>query len=205
MQPLHFFPSFPYFLHLCICNYIELSACLQEFSRFHTEITPMFDGMNINRGEWRALADVHEAKMKAIEDQKKILEGGQGEHWCLKSRASPHAFCSFCAFALSPDSLCLSPLLLLKIKMAGSQRHVLSARPPGLTAFMNVWMFVWMCVCAACECAWACVHRWILTCKNHWIIVFIYCLVLLSSHTESYFNCHLSYRDIQVVFDTLKT
>ena len=36
----------------------------------------MFDGLNINRGQWRALADVHEAKMKAIEDEKKKLEGG---------------------------------------------------------------------------------------------------------------------------------
>lgn len=36
----------------------------------------MFDGLNNNRGEWKALADVHEAKMKAIEDEKKRLEGG---------------------------------------------------------------------------------------------------------------------------------
>ena len=39
----------------------------------------MFEGLNINRGEWRALADVHEAKMKAIEDEKKRLEGGDQE------------------------------------------------------------------------------------------------------------------------------
>lgn len=53
---------------------------LQEFSRFHTETSPMFEGLNINRGEWKALADVHEAKMKAIEDEKKKLEGGgEGE------------------------------------------------------------------------------------------------------------------------------
>lgn len=54
-------------------------VCLQEFSRFHTEISPMFNGLNVNRGEWRALADVHEAKMKAIEDAKKKLEGGDGQ------------------------------------------------------------------------------------------------------------------------------
>lgn len=60
----------------------HVSVCWQEFSRFHIEITPMFEGLNINRGQWRALADVHEAKMKAIEDEKKKLEGGdaQGEH-----------------------------------------------------------------------------------------------------------------------------
>lgn len=62
----------------------------------------MFTGLNINRGEWRALADVHEAKMKAIEDEKKRLEGGdtQGEQRGSKLRA-----------ALLPDTQC--DLLLL--------------------------------------------------------------------------------------------
>ncbi|XP_037637206.1 cone cGMP-specific 3',5'-cyclic phosphodiesterase subunit alpha'-like isoform X1 [Sebastes umbrosus] len=60
------------------CGFIDFvcSFVYKEFSRFHTEITPMFSGLTINRGEWRALADVHEAKMKAIEDEKKKLEGG---------------------------------------------------------------------------------------------------------------------------------
>ncbi|KAF1375702.1 hypothetical protein PFLUV_G00222940 [Perca fluviatilis] len=60
------------------CGFIDFvcSFVYKEFSRFHTEITPMFNGLNINRGEWRALADVYEAKMKAIEDEKKKLEGG---------------------------------------------------------------------------------------------------------------------------------
>lgn len=50
-------------------------ACvLQEFAHFHSEIQPMFDGLNNNRCEWKALADVHEAKIKAIEDGKKKLE-----------------------------------------------------------------------------------------------------------------------------------
>ena len=57
-------------------------VCLQEFSRFHTEISPMFEGLTINRGEWRALADVYEAKMKAIEDEKKRLEGGDPQREC---------------------------------------------------------------------------------------------------------------------------
>uniref|UniRef100_A0A8C4GFN5 Phosphodiesterase n=1 Tax=Dicentrarchus labrax TaxID=13489 RepID=A0A8C4GFN5_DICLA len=65
------------------CGFIDFvcSFVYKEFSRLHTEITPMFNGLNINRGEWRALADVHEAKMKAIEDEKKKLQGGdaQGE------------------------------------------------------------------------------------------------------------------------------
>ncbi|XP_072293418.1 cone cGMP-specific 3',5'-cyclic phosphodiesterase subunit alpha'-like [Eucyclogobius newberryi] len=60
------------------CGFIDFvcSFVYKEFSRFHTEIMPMFDGLNINRGQWRALADVHEAKMKVIEDEKKKLEGG---------------------------------------------------------------------------------------------------------------------------------
>ncbi|KAK5854056.1 hypothetical protein PBY51_015159 [Eleginops maclovinus] len=60
------------------CGFIDFvcSFVYKEFSRFHIEITPMMDGLNINRGQWRALADVHEAKMKAIEDEKKKLEGG---------------------------------------------------------------------------------------------------------------------------------
>lgn len=62
--------------HVCVCVW------LQEFARFHSEIKPMFDGLNNNRSEWKALADVHEAKIKAIEEEKKRLEGGgtQGEH-----------------------------------------------------------------------------------------------------------------------------
>ncbi|CAB1443682.1 unnamed protein product [Pleuronectes platessa] len=63
------------------CGFIDFvcSFVYKEFSRFHPEITPMFDGLNVNRGQWRALADVHEAKVKAIEDEKKKLEGGGSE------------------------------------------------------------------------------------------------------------------------------
>ena len=48
----------------------------QEFARFHKEIQPMFDGLNHNRSQWNALAEVYNAKMKAIEDQKKKEGGG---------------------------------------------------------------------------------------------------------------------------------
>jgi cone cGMP-specific 3',5'-cyclic phosphodiesterase subunit alpha' len=64
------------------CGFIDFvcSFVYKEFARFHKEIQPMFDGLTNNRKEWRALADVHEAKMKAIEDEKKKLEGGgEGE------------------------------------------------------------------------------------------------------------------------------
>ncbi|XP_035461982.1 cone cGMP-specific 3',5'-cyclic phosphodiesterase subunit alpha'-like [Scophthalmus maximus] len=70
------------------CGFIDFvcSFVYKEFARFHAEIKPMFDGLNINRGEWRALADVHEAKMKAIEDEKKRLEGGDQAQDAGKSK-----------------------------------------------------------------------------------------------------------------------
>lgn len=55
----------------CSC---VLSVIRQEFSRFHKEIQPMFDGLNNNRSHWNELAEVYNAKMKAIEDEKKKLE-----------------------------------------------------------------------------------------------------------------------------------
>uniref|UniRef100_A0A8C4NTZ2 Phosphodiesterase n=1 Tax=Dicentrarchus labrax TaxID=13489 RepID=A0A8C4NTZ2_DICLA len=58
------------------CGFIDFvcSFVYKEFSRFHKEITPMFDGLNNNRAHWNELAEVYNAKMKAIEDQKKKLE-----------------------------------------------------------------------------------------------------------------------------------
>ncbi|MBN3312293.1 PDE6C phosphodiesterase, partial [Atractosteus spatula] len=52
-----------------VCTFVY-----KEFSRFHKEITPMFTGLQNNRVEWKALADVYEEKMKAIEEEKKRLE-----------------------------------------------------------------------------------------------------------------------------------
>ncbi|XP_064175397.1 cone cGMP-specific 3',5'-cyclic phosphodiesterase subunit alpha' [Anguilla rostrata] len=58
------------------CGFIDFvcSFVYKEFSRFHKEITPMFDGLNNNRMHWKELADVHQAKVDAIEQQKKSLE-----------------------------------------------------------------------------------------------------------------------------------
>ncbi|XP_003964100.2 cone cGMP-specific 3',5'-cyclic phosphodiesterase subunit alpha'-like [Takifugu rubripes] len=58
------------------CGFIDFvcSFVYKEFAHFHSEIQPMFDGLNNNRCEWKALADVHEAKIKAIEDGKKKPE-----------------------------------------------------------------------------------------------------------------------------------
>ncbi|KAG8000130.1 Cone cGMP-specific 3' [Nibea albiflora] len=75
------------------CGFIDFvcSFVYKEFSRFHTEISPMFNGLNANRGEWRALADVHEAKIKAIEDAKKKLEGGDAGQRFPPVRSAPSA------------------------------------------------------------------------------------------------------------------
>lgn len=108
-------PSYRYKLIFSICSIIicaltcpsgvRLSVSLQEFARFHAEINPMFAGLNTNRGEWKALADVHEAKMKAIEDEKKKLEGGdtQGEH------RQPHPSCLFCTVTCPSLSFPFAP------------------------------------------------------------------------------------------------
>ncbi|KAJ8365688.1 hypothetical protein SKAU_G00145190 [Synaphobranchus kaupii] len=58
------------------CGFIDFvcSFVYKEFSRFHKEITPMFDGLNNNRTHWKELADIYQAKVDAMEQQKKKLE-----------------------------------------------------------------------------------------------------------------------------------
>lgn len=58
------------------CGFIDFvcSFVYKEFSRFHKEITPMFDGLNNNRVHWKELADIHAAKIAKIEEEKKKLE-----------------------------------------------------------------------------------------------------------------------------------
>ncbi|NXG90813.1 PDE6C phosphodiesterase, partial [Stercorarius parasiticus] len=52
-----------------VCTFVY-----KEFSRFHKEITPMFDGLQNNRVEWKTRADEYEEKMKVLEEQKKKEE-----------------------------------------------------------------------------------------------------------------------------------
>ncbi|XP_077858927.1 rod cGMP-specific 3',5'-cyclic phosphodiesterase subunit beta isoform X2 [Macaca mulatta] len=52
-----------------VCTFVY-----KEFSRFHEEILPMFDRLQNNRKEWKALADEYEAKVKALEEEKKEEE-----------------------------------------------------------------------------------------------------------------------------------
>ncbi|KAF5899514.1 cone cGMP-specific 3',5'-cyclic phosphodiesterase subunit alpha', partial [Clarias magur] len=58
------------------CGFIDFvcSFVYKEFSRFHKEITPMFDGLNNNRAHWKELADAYQAKLDAIENEKKKVE-----------------------------------------------------------------------------------------------------------------------------------
>lgn len=56
------------------------------------------------------------------------------------------------------SSNCRSLLFFLRLKKPGSRRHARSARPARLSG--HLWMFVCMCICTVCVCAWACVHRW---------------------------------------------
>ncbi|KAG8135427.1 hypothetical protein E2320_008458 [Naja naja] len=58
------------------CGFIDFVCTFvyKEFSRFHKEITPMLDGLQNNRVEWKALGDIYDEKMKALEEEKKKLE-----------------------------------------------------------------------------------------------------------------------------------
>ncbi|XP_027145218.1 cone cGMP-specific 3',5'-cyclic phosphodiesterase subunit alpha' isoform X1 [Larimichthys crocea] len=76
------------------CGFIDFvcSFVYKEFSRFHKEIKPMFDGLNNNRAHWNEQAEVYNAKMKAIEDQKKKLEDDEAR----KSGDGKSKTCTIC-------------------------------------------------------------------------------------------------------------
>nr|XP_023402684.1 cone cGMP-specific 3',5'-cyclic phosphodiesterase subunit alpha' isoform X2 [Loxodonta africana] len=52
-----------------VCTFVY-----KEFSRFHKEITPMLNGLQCNRIEWKTLADEYDEKMKVIEEEVKKQE-----------------------------------------------------------------------------------------------------------------------------------
>ncbi|XP_032288226.1 cone cGMP-specific 3',5'-cyclic phosphodiesterase subunit alpha' [Phoca vitulina] len=54
-----------------VCTFVY-----KEFSRFHKEITPMLNGLQNNRVEWKSLADEYDAKMKVLEKEAKKQEEG---------------------------------------------------------------------------------------------------------------------------------
>ncbi|MEJ1276422.1 phosphodiesterase 6A cGMP-specific rod alpha [Cricetulus griseus] len=49
---------------------------LQEFSRFHREITPMLNGLQNNRVQWKSLADEYEAKVRVTQEEGRKQEEG---------------------------------------------------------------------------------------------------------------------------------
>ncbi|XP_078267230.1 rod cGMP-specific 3',5'-cyclic phosphodiesterase subunit alpha [Rhinoraja longicauda] len=55
-----------------VCTFVY-----KEFTRFHSQIEPMYKGILNNRKEWKALADEHDAKMKAIQEEKTRKEEEQ--------------------------------------------------------------------------------------------------------------------------------
>uniref|UniRef100_A0A4X2LXJ7 Phosphodiesterase n=1 Tax=Vombatus ursinus TaxID=29139 RepID=A0A4X2LXJ7_VOMUR len=63
-----------------VCTFVY-----KEFSRFHKEITPMWDGLQNNRVEWKSRADEYDEKMKVIEEEKKKQEANTAPKGCPKS------------------------------------------------------------------------------------------------------------------------
>lgn len=51
----------------------------KDFSWFHKEITPMLNGLQNNRVEWKSLADEYDVKMKVIEEEMRKQEGNTTE------------------------------------------------------------------------------------------------------------------------------
>ncbi|KAJ1061046.1 hypothetical protein K5549_002333 [Capra hircus] len=76
-----------------VCTFVY-----KEFSRFHEEILPMFDRLQNNRKEWKALADEYEAKVKALEEGQKEATAAKkgrveapGHEWPSLTVLSPFA------------------------------------------------------------------------------------------------------------------
>uniref|UniRef100_A0A672PBL8 Phosphodiesterase n=1 Tax=Sinocyclocheilus grahami TaxID=75366 RepID=A0A672PBL8_SINGR len=62
------------FTRLRYSLFTHAPSFLQEFSRFHVEITPMLERLLNNRKEWNALKEIHEAKVAKLEEAKKAKE-----------------------------------------------------------------------------------------------------------------------------------
>ncbi|XP_053096276.1 rod cGMP-specific 3',5'-cyclic phosphodiesterase subunit beta isoform X1 [Pangasianodon hypophthalmus] len=61
------------------CGFIDFVCTFvyKEFSRFHKAIQPMYDGIQNNRKEWKALQEAYEAKLKAAEEAAKAKAEAQ--------------------------------------------------------------------------------------------------------------------------------
>ncbi|XP_003500757.1 cone cGMP-specific 3',5'-cyclic phosphodiesterase subunit alpha' isoform X2 [Cricetulus griseus] len=54
-----------------VCTFVY-----KEFSRFHREITPMLNGLQNNRVQWKSLADEYEAKVRVTQEEGRKQEEG---------------------------------------------------------------------------------------------------------------------------------
>nr|XP_033799663.1 LOW QUALITY PROTEIN: cone cGMP-specific 3',5'-cyclic phosphodiesterase subunit alpha'-like [Geotrypetes seraphini] len=63
-----------------VCTFVY-----KEFSRFHKEITPMFDGLQNNRVQWKTQADEYDEKMRVIEEEKKKHQEAEAKRGQLAS------------------------------------------------------------------------------------------------------------------------
>uniref|UniRef100_A0A672RV67 Phosphodiesterase n=1 Tax=Sinocyclocheilus grahami TaxID=75366 RepID=A0A672RV67_SINGR len=65
------------------CGFIDFVCTFvyKEFSRFHPEIQPMFDGILNNRMHWKERQEEYEAKLKAMEEDR----SPPADHWALVS------------------------------------------------------------------------------------------------------------------------
>ncbi|XP_004432255.1 PREDICTED: rod cGMP-specific 3',5'-cyclic phosphodiesterase subunit beta [Ceratotherium simum simum] len=73
-----------------VCTFVY-----KEFSRFHEEILPMFNRLQNNRKEWKALADEYEAKVKALEEKQEERTGAKkaGTEMCNGGPAPKSSTC----------------------------------------------------------------------------------------------------------------
>uniref|UniRef100_A0A8C9V7G2 Phosphodiesterase n=1 Tax=Scleropages formosus TaxID=113540 RepID=A0A8C9V7G2_SCLFO len=72
------------------CGFIDFVCTFvyKEFSRFHKEIQPMYDGILNNKKEWKAKQDEYEAQLKAIEEAKKAKEEAEAAKHASNNNAS---------------------------------------------------------------------------------------------------------------------
>ncbi|KAI5622578.1 rod cGMP-specific 3',5'-cyclic phosphodiesterase subunit beta, partial [Silurus asotus] len=83
------------------CGFIDFVCTFvyKEFSRFHKEIQPMYDGILNNRKEWKALQEAYEAKLKEAEEAAKAkAEAEEAKKAAAVNNPSPSASktCSIC-------------------------------------------------------------------------------------------------------------
>lgn len=81
--------------------YLHWTYPLQEFSRFHKAILPMYDGILNNRKEWKALQEAYEAKLKEAEEAAKAkAEAEAAKKGLAKTSNKQQSHKKFASFVL---------------------------------------------------------------------------------------------------------